>query len=156
MVSRITPPGHILLVEDNPMDVALTLDAFREANLSQHIHTVNSGQAALDYLFGADPYGNRDQYPLPNLVLLDLKLPGIDGHEVLRRIKGAPQIRRVPIVVLTSSQTDTDLIRSYDNGANSYLNKPVSSKDFLTVVQQIDQYWLTLNITPPLTTPGDD
>ena len=156
MVSRINGFGHILLVEDNPMDVALTLDAFSEVNLKNSIHVANTGQEALNYLFGAGKFSDRDQYPLPDLILLDLKLPGIDGHEVLRRIKLAPALKRVPIVVLTSSKTDTDLITSYDNGANSYLIKPVSTKDFLAVVHQIDQYWLTLNIGPPPTNTGDD
>ena len=156
MVSRIYGLGHILLVEDNPMDVALTLDASSEANLKNSIHVATNGQEALDYLSGTGKFSDRDQYPLPDLILLDLKLPGIDGHEVLRRIKLTPALKRVPIVVLTSSKKDTDLIKSYDNGANSYLIKPVSTKDFLAVVQQIDQYWLTLNIGPPPTTMGDD
>lgn len=145
---------YILLVEDNPMDVELTLDAFREAKLKNHVHVARSGQEALNYLFGREPFGDRKLYPLPDLILLDLKLPGIDGHEVLRQIKTTPNLKRLPVVVLTSSQEDRDLVKSYDNGANSYLVKPVSAHDFLAVVEQIDRYWLTLNIGPPLPDSG--
>ena len=141
---------HILLVEDNPMDVELTLDAFREANLGNSLHIVRTGTEALNYLFGQEEYDDRRSYPLPDLILLDLKLPGIDGHEVLNRIKTTPVLKRLPVVILTSSQEDTDLIKSYDSGANSYLVKPVSSKGFLEIIRQIDHYWLTLNISPPL------
>ena len=140
---------RILLVEDNPMDVELTLDAFREAKLGSNIHVARSGHEALNYLFGQEQYDDRQSYPLPDLILLDLKLPGIDGHEVLNRIKTTPVLKRLPVVILTSSQEDTDLIKSYDSGANSYLVKPVSAKGFLEVIHQIDHYWLTLNISPP-------
>jgi CheY-like chemotaxis protein len=145
----------ILLVEDNPLDVELTLDAFREAKLEKIIHVVRSGHDALSYLFGREPYNNRKLYPFPDLILLDLKLPGIDGHEVLRRIKTTPNLKRLPIIILTSSQEETDLIQSYDSGANSYLVKPVSATDFLEVVHRIEQYWLTLNIGPPMFDFGD-
>lgn len=155
MPSREDKPIHILLVEDNPLDVELTLDAFREARLSNSIHVVRTGQEALNYLFGREKFSDRQAYPLPTLILLDLKLPGIDGHEVLRQIKATPSLRRLPVIILTSSREDTDLIASYDRGANSYLVKPVSANGFLQVVHQIDQYWLTLNIGPPLFDPGD-
>jgi len=142
-------PAHILLVEDNPMDVELTLDAFREARLSNTIHVAKTGQEALDYLFGRDKYADRDAFPLPRLVLLDLKLPGIDGFEVLRSIKSTPILKRLPVVILTSSREEGDRALSYDQGANSYLVKPVSFDGFLGVVRQIEGYWLTLNIEPP-------
>jgi len=142
-------PAHILLVEDNPMDVELTLNAFREARLSNTIHVAKTGQEALDYLFGRDKYADRDAFPLPRLVLLDLKLPGIDGFEVLRSIKSTPILKRLPVVILTSSREEGDRALSYDQGANSYLVKPVSFDGFLGVVRQIEGYWLTLNIEPP-------
>ncbi len=155
MASHPSRLMHILLIEDNSLDVELTLDAFREAQLRESIHVVRSGHEALSYLFGQQPYHDREVHPVPDLILLDLKLPGIDGHEVLRQIKTTPQLKRLPVIILTSSQEDTDLIKSYDGGANSYLVKPVSANGFLEVVRQIDQYWLTLNISPPLYDFGD-
>ncbi|MBI5929620.1 MAG: response regulator [Chloroflexi bacterium] len=145
----------ILLIEDNRLDVELTLDAFQEAQLGDRVYVVRSGQEALSYLFGQEPYHNREIYPMPDLVLLDLKLPGLDGHEVLRQVKSAPYLKRLPVIILTSSQEHADLIRSYDSGANSYLVKPVSANGFLDVVRKIDQYWLTLNISPPIEDAGD-
>src|SRR5262249_901177 len=145
----MTGPARILLVEDNRMDVELTLDAFREARLANTIHVTSSGQAALDYLFGHGRYANRATYPLPNLILLDLKLPGIDGHEVLRQIKETPELKRLPVIILTSSKEEGDRALSYDNGANSYLVKPVSFAGFLDVVRQLEDYWFTLNVGPP-------
>ncbi len=142
-------PVNILLVEDNRMDSELTLDAFREARLLNPIHISPNGQDALDYLFGRGPYADRDKNPLPSLVLLDLKLPGIDGFEVLRQIKTTPILKRIPVVILTSSKEEGDRALSYDIGANSYLVKPVSFDGFLGVVRQIEGYWLTLNIEPP-------
>ena len=142
-------PAHILLVEDNRMDVELILDAFREARLGNQIHVVRNGQEALDYLFGQGEYADRQAYPLPDLILLDLKMPGIDGHEVLRRVKETPGLKRLPVVVLTSSREEGDRALSYDNGANSYLVKPVSFEGFLEVVRQVADYWLILNVGPP-------
>jgi len=146
---------RILLVEDNPLDVELTLDAFREANIADNIHVARNGHDALDYLLGRHQYSDRQNYPLPDLILLDLKLPGIDGHEVLSRIKSTPTLKRLPVIILTSSQEEIDLIKSYDRGANSYLVKPVSANGFLGVVHQINQYWLGLNVSPPLTGTGE-
>jgi CheY-like chemotaxis protein len=141
--------AHILLVEDNRMDVELTLDAFREARLANTVHVAPNGQDALDYVFGRGKYTDRHTYPLPNLILLDLKLPGIDGFEVLRQIKETPVLKRLPIIILTSSKEEGDRALSYDIGANSYLVKPVSFEGFLGVVRQIEGYWLTLNVGPP-------
>ena len=142
-------PAHIMLVEDNRMDVELTLDAFREVHLANSVHVAPNGEDALDYLFGRGQYADRRSFPLPNLILLDLKMPGIDGFEVLRQLKGAQALRRIPVIILTSSTEEGDLALSYDIGANSYLVKPVSFEGFLQVVRQVGEYWLTLNVNPP-------
>jgi len=140
----------ILLVEDNKMDIALTLDAFREARLSNQIHVAHNGEEALQYLFGEGIYADRKTYPIPNIILLDLKMPGIGGFEVLKRVKNTPEIKRVPIIILTSSKEEGDLAMSYDLGANSYLVKPISFDGFLEVVKKVTDYWITLNVEPPL------
>jgi len=141
--------AQILLVEDNHMDVVLTLDAFREAKLKNKINVARNGHEALDYLFGRDKYANRDEFPMPALILLDLKMPGIDGFEVLRQIKNTEILKRIPVVILTSSKEEGDRALSYDIGANSYLLKPVSFDGFTDVVKKIDDYWFTLNINAP-------
>jgi CheY-like chemotaxis protein len=142
-------PAHILLVEDNRMDVELTLDAFNEAKLLNTIHVASNGEEALDYLFGRGQYADRNAFPLPNLILLDLKLPGIDGFEVLQQIKSTSVLKRLPVAILTSSKEEGDRALSYDYGANSYLVKPVSFDGFMDVVRQIEGYWLSLNVGPP-------
>lgn len=142
-------PACILLVEDNRMDIELTLDAFREARLMNTIQVAQNGQEALDFLFGRGKFADRTTYPMPNLILLDLKLPGIDGFKVLRQIKSTPLLKRLPVVILTSSKEEGDRALSYDKGANSYLVKPVSFDGFLNVVREISNYWLTLNVAPP-------
>jgi CheY-like chemotaxis protein len=141
--------AHILLVEDNRLDIELTLDAFREARLGNTVYVAKNGEEALDYLFGREQYGDRRQYPLPDIILLDLKMPGIDGFEVLHRVKSAPELKRIPVLILTSSREEDDLALSYDGGANSYLVKPVSFEGFIKVVQQLHDYWLILNVGPP-------
>lgn len=143
-------PAKILLVEDNEADIDLTLDAFRETRLHNIIHVCRNGQEALDYLFGEGDYKNRAVFPLPDIVLLDLKMPGIDGHEVLRRIKGSDGIKRIPVIILTSSKEEGDRALSYDIGANSYLVKPLTFEGFLEVAKKIAEYWLSLNVEPPL------
>ena len=146
----MTNPATILLVEDNPMDVELILDAFQEVRLRNPIRVARNGREALEYLFGQGNYADRRLHPLPDIILLDLKLPGVDGHEVLRQIKEANTLKRLPVIILTSSEDEGDRALSYDSGANSYLVKPVSFDDFLKVVKKIYDYWLTLNVEPPL------
>ncbi|MBE0650245.1 MAG: response regulator [Bacteroidales bacterium] len=143
-------PARILLVEDNKMDIALTLDAFREAESSSKIQVAHNGEEALNYLFGEGKYSDRHTFPLPSLVLLDLKMPGIGGVEVLKKVKITPQIKRIPIIVLTSSKEEKDRAESYDHGANSYLLKPISFDGFLDVVKKVTDYWISLNVEPPL------
>lgn len=148
------PPVRILLVEDDPMDIELTLDAFDEIEMKSTVHVARGGREGLDYLRGTGAYADRARYPLPDIILLDLKMPDVDGHAVLREVKATPGIRRLPVVVLTSSKEEGDLITSYDNGANSYLVKPISFNGFLEVVETIAQYWLTLNVRPPAYLPS--
>ena len=144
----MTRSAHILLVEDRRMDVELTLDAFREARLSNSVQVAYTGEQALDYLFGRGDFADPDKRQVPDLILLDLKLPGISGQEVLRQVKSAPDLKRIPVVVLTSSREDRDRIESYDNGVNSFLVKPITFDGFMEVVKQVDDYWLSLNVPP--------
>jgi two-component system response regulator len=139
----------ILLVEDNPDDEELTLLAFEKSRIANEVVVARDGVEALDYLFGTGPHVGRDVTVLPQLVLLDLKLPKIDGREVLRRVRADPRTKRLPVVVLTSSREEQDLIESYDVGANSYVRKPVDSVQFTEAIRQLQLYWLVLNEAPP-------
>jgi two-component system response regulator len=143
----IDPPIEILLVEDNPNDVDLTLHAFRKNNLSNAIQVVRDGAEALDYLFCTGAYAARDPDP-PRVILLDLKLPKIDGLEVLRRIKSDPRTRMIPVVALTSSHDDRDILESYSLGVNSYIVKPVDFAQFMDAARALGFYWLLLNQRP--------
>jgi two-component system response regulator len=138
----------ILLVEDNPDDVTLTLRAFKQHNLHSEVVVARDGLEALDYLFGMGAHADRDVGNMPQLVLLDLKLPKIDGMDVLRRVRADKRTCLLPIVILTSSREEQDLIDSYTFGANSYLCKPVDFEQFVEAVRQLDLYWLVLNETP--------
>ncbi len=140
--------AHILLIEDSRMDIELTLSAFQEHPIECKIHVALGGQAGLEYLFGRHEYADRSVYPVPDLVLLDLKMSGVDGHEVLRQIKHSEQLRRIPVVVLSSSIEDQDVAISYDAGANSFLLKPTMFDDFVHVTRQIYEYWLKINVLP--------
>ena len=142
----ITDAAAVLLVEDNPDDEELTLRGLRHTNLKNPVDVARDGQEALDYLFG-----NHDQAakPVPVVVLLDLHLPRVDGFEVLKRIRAEERTRRVPVVILTSSNEDRDLINGYDLGANSYVRKPVRFEEFATAIAQLGVYWLLLNESPP-------
>lgn len=141
----MTARAHVLLVEDNPNDVELTLHAFKANRLSNEVKVVRDGAEALEFLFGADGEAAALQ-----LILLDLKLPKVDGIEVLRRIKSHPQTRHVPVVVLTSSQEEADLVETYGLGANSYIVKPVDFEKFTESVRLIGMYWLLTNQPPPV------
>jgi two-component system, response regulator len=138
----------ILLVEDNPNDVKLTLHAFRRHRFADNIHIVRDGAEAIEFLFQTDRYLNRSGDSLPKLILLDLKLPLIDGIEVLKRIKNASLTKHVPVVVLTSSQEDRDLVESYRLGVNSYILKPVDFDEFSEVIRQLGSYWMLINQVP--------
>ncbi|MCL4371032.1 MAG: response regulator [Chloroflexi bacterium] len=138
----------ILLIEDNPDDVDLTLRAFKKSNILNEVVVARDGVEALDYLLGTGAYADRG-VAVPQVILLDLKLPRIDGLEVLRRMRANQRTRLLPVVVLTSSREEQDMVSSYRLGANSYIRKPVDFDQFLSAVQQLGLYWLLLNETPP-------
>ena len=137
--------ADILLVEDNPDDIELTLHAFKIANLANQIHVARDGVEALDFVFCTGPHAGRSIEERPKLILLDLKLPRLDGHEVLRRIKGDPRTSAIPVVMLTSSAEERDVMRTYQVGANSYIVKPVDFGQFTESVRGIGKYWLEIN-----------
>ncbi len=141
---------EILLVEDNPNDVQLTLHALARHNLSNRIHIVRDGEEALDYLFGTGPYAGQGPGERPKVVLLDLKLPKLNGLEVLERIRKDERTRTLPVVILTSSREEQDIVRSYDLGVNSYIVKPVDFEQFTEAVRDLGLYWLLLNQPPAI------
>jgi CheY-like chemotaxis protein len=141
---------EILLVEDNADDVDLTLRALRKNKIANDVIVVRDGVEALDYLFAAGQYAGRDPAALPQVVLLDLKLPRLDGLQVLERVRANPNTRLLPIVILTSSTEQRDLLTGYTLGANSYIRKPVDFEQFVDAVHQLGLYWLVLNQRPPL------
>jgi two-component system, response regulator len=139
---------EILLVEDNPLDLELTLRALQKANLANNIQIARDGPEALDYLFATGAHAGRRIENRPKVILLDLKLPKIDGLEVLQRIKADPRTRQIPVVVLTSSKEQRDIIESYNLGVNSYIVKPVNFERFAESVQELGFYWVLLNQSP--------
>ena len=141
-------PIKILLVEDNPDDVELALHALRRHNLANDIEVARDGAEALDYIFRNGSFADRTAEPLPRLVLLDLKLPKVGGLEVLERIKSDPLTRSIPVVVLTSSRQERDIVESYQLGVNSYITKPVDFEQFIQAVYTLGLYWLLLNEPP--------
>src|SRR5581483_7635926 len=139
----------ILLVEDNPNDIKLTLHAFKMANLANTIHVARDGVEAIEFLFGTEATSNGKIPEMPKLILLDLKLPRLDGHEVLKRIKGDPRTCGIPVVMLTSSSEERDVMRTYQTGANSYIVKPVDFEQFTESVRDLGKYWLVINHAQP-------
>lgn len=142
-------PVDILLVEDNPDDIDLTLYALRRNNLANAVHIVRDGEAALDFIFCRGTYSVRAQDGPPKVVLLDLKLPKVDGLEVLRIVKNDPTTRALPIVVMTSSREQRDMVEGYQLGVNSYIQKPVDFEEFRNLIKQLGFYWLVVNQAPP-------
>jgi two-component system response regulator len=139
----------ILLVEDNPDDELLTLRALRKNNVLNKVVVARDGVEALDYLFGTGEYAARDTAVMPQLILLDLKLPKIDGLEVLKRLRADERTRLLPVVILTSSREEQDMLDGYGLGANSYVRKPVNFEQFVQAIEQLKLYWLILNEAPP-------
>jgi two-component system response regulator len=139
----------ILLVEDNPNDIELTARAFQKSNVANEIVVARDGEEAIDYLFATGSHANRDAKVMPEVVLLDMKLPKIDGLGVLRRMRADERTKRLPVVVLTSSKEEKDIVSSYDLGANSFVRKPVDFSQFIDAARQLGLYWLVMNEPPP-------
>lgn len=140
----------ILLVEDNPDDVVLTERALKKSHILNKLIVTKDGAEALDYLFGTGAFSDRDGSVMPEVILLDLKLPKIDGLEVLKRIRSDRRTKILPVVILTSSKEESDLITGYTLGANSYIRKPVNFNQFVEAIRQLGLYWLVLNEAPPM------
>lgn len=143
------PQRFILLVEDNPDDEALTLRALSKHNIVNSVVVARDGAEAVDFLFGTGTHAGRATDELPQIVLLDLKLPKLDGFEVLRRIRGHERTRTLPVVILTSSKEERDVAQGYRDGCNSYVRKPVDFDEFIEAARQLGMYWLLLNEGPP-------
>jgi CheY-like chemotaxis protein len=143
-------PLDILIVEDEPAHAELTRRAIRKAGNANRIFIVSDGEEAFDYLYHRGKYEDKTKYPLPGLILLDIKLPGIDGIEVLKKIKEDDLLKRIPVIMLTTSEREEDIARSYNHYANSYLTKPVGFKEFEEKIMQFEFYWMILNRAPVL------
>ena len=148
-MSRENTNKMILLVEDNPDDRELALLAFKEAGILNQVITCSDGEEALEFLFATGTHAGRDTRVMPHVILLDLKLPKVDGLEVLKRLRADPRTRQLPVVVLTTSREQKDMVESYQLGANSYVCKPVDFSQFIEACRQLGFYWLVLNETPP-------
>ena len=145
-VSRLSEPIEILLIEDNLGDVRLTMEALKEGKVSNNLNVVKDGVEAIAFLRQEDKYADA---PQPNLILLDLNLPRKDGREVLAEIKQDPDLKRIPVVILTTSQAEQDILKTYDLYANCYITKPVDLEQFITVVSSIETFWLSIVKLPP-------
>ncbi len=143
-------PSNILLVEDEEAHAELTRRAIRKAGNANRIDVLTDGEEAIDYIFNRGKYNDKKKYPLPGLIMLDIKLPGIDGIEVLKQIKENPFLKKIPVIMLTTSDREEDISRSYSHYANSYLTKPVGYKEFEERIMQIDSYWMLLNKKPSI------
>jgi CheY-like chemotaxis protein len=141
-------PFNILLVEDNQDHIELINRSFKEVNAVNRLNTVHDGQAAIDYLFHRTPYTDTDKHPRPDVILLDLRMPKLDGLEVLQKIKSDDMLRSIPVIILTSSAADQDIMQAYKNYANSYLVKPVDHENFSKMLLKLEQYWLDWNRYP--------
>ena len=141
-------PIDILLVEDNEADIKITLRAFQKAKIKNHVHFVNDGQEALDFIRHEGKYQDREKFPRPDLILLDINMPKLSGFEVLSRLKTDSRFNFIPVVMLTSSKNDEDVLKSYKNGAVSFIPKPVSFKDFVKLVEGFNFYWHIVNKLP--------
>ncbi len=139
----------ILLIEDNPDDVELTLHAFQKNHMANDVVVAGDGAEGLDYLFGSGKYAGRNTDDAPALILLDLQLPKIGGLEVLRKVREDDRTKRIPVVILTTSDEEDDLVNGYNGGANSYMRKPVDFNEFVNAVKQLELYWMVLNTPPP-------
>lgn len=144
----VSESGHILLCEDNKRDADLTMRALRKHNITNTIIWVKDGEEALNYLFGKGKYKNRPVEDTPRVIMLDLKMPKMDGMQVLEKVRSNPKTRHIPVVVMTSSREESDIARSYDLGANSYIVKPVDFSKFMKSVSEVGLYWLLLNRPP--------
>lgn len=140
--------AELLFVEDNPFDAELTINALKAKNLANELHHVEDGAQALDFIYARGSFSHRADRPFPSLVLLDLKMPKIDGLEVLRTLKSDPVTKGIPVVVLTSSKEDPDIRKCYELGVNSYIVKPVGFEKFVQAVTELGLYWALLNTTP--------
>jgi len=147
-MSGSSTPVEILIVEDNPHDLEMTMRGLQKAHLVNHVHVARDGEEALDFVFCEGAHAGRPMSDQPKLILLDLKLPKVDGLEVLARLKADPRTRSIPVVMLTSSQEQSDLLESYQNGVNSYIVKPVNFEAFVQAVSELGMYWMMLNEPP--------
>lgn len=141
----MTEVVEILLVEDNPSDIKLAMHAFQKNNLANHVKVLRDGAEALEYVFCTDRYADRKGHGQPKVILLDLKLPLVDGLEVLRQLKSDPETKAIPVVVMTSSSEDRDMVNSYQLGVNGYVQKPLDFEQFISAVRQIGLFWLLIN-----------
>jgi CheY-like chemotaxis protein len=147
-MKRIRPNHLILVVEDSDVDYETTLRAFKKSSMANPVHRCEDGEDALDYLFHRNRYSSAQKFPLPDLILLDLNLPGTDGREVLEEIKKDPKLKSIPVIVLTTSSHDKDIEVCYRSGANSYIQKPVDLQGFFAAIQRLKDFWFEVVLLP--------